>query len=265
MGAFTFFGKGARSADEIADLSRGIRGNLKNIDISAFKITTNNTDKLRTLAQQANKNPDLAAKLKNLKDTDKLKVYDDIAKNAGKPADNVLDAAKQGDDVLDATTKANRSLKLSRNAKRALAGGVAVGGLVYIERKFKNSKEDIKDCMKVCLPTNWDDFEYGSLDKSELQYKTLDDNEGQPVCSESMEDCGKFCGDKCEEIHEYDVPGTNLLKGTANAAGDVAGSVFKSLFGGLFKGLGLDGSTGMIVSGVCLCLLFSLALYMFLK
>ena len=71
MGAFTFFGKGARSADEIADLSRGIRGNLKNIDISAFKITTNNTDKLRTLAQQAKKNPDLAAKLRNLKDSDK--------------------------------------------------------------------------------------------------------------------------------------------------------------------------------------------------
>jgi hypothetical protein len=221
---------------------------IRNLDISDFVKNTTNSNKIRSLTQQGLKNPELAAKLKTMNQADKLKLYDDLA-----------------DTASDLALRANRARLLSTNAKRALAGGVVAGGLVYIDRKYKQASEDIKDCMKVCLPTNWDDFEYGTLDKSELQYKTLDDNEGQPVCSESMQDCGKFCGDKCEEIHEYDAPGVNLVKGSANTAGDVAGSVFKSLFGGLFKGLGLDGSTGMIVSGICLCLLFSFFVFMFLK
>ena len=248
----------AKNSDEVAaglfrNAARGTAKSLdtamiRDLDISDFVKSATNSNKIRSLAQQGLKNSELAAKLKTMNQADKLKLYDDLA-----------------DTASDLALRANRARLLSTNAKRALAGGVVAGGLVYIDRKYKQASEDIKDCMKVCLPTNWDDFDYGTLDKSELQYKVLDNNEDQPVCSESTQDCGEYCGDKCEEIHDYDAPGVNLVKGSADDAVETGSSIFNSLFDGLFDGLGFDTNTIMIASGICLCLLFSFFVFMFLK
>jgi hypothetical protein len=91
--------------------------------------------------------------------------------------------------------------------------------------------------MKVCLPENWDDYEYGDLDKSELKYRVLegeDANPDQPLCTAAIDDCGTFCSDKCEDLHEYNIPGSNAAAGVGKGLGKGLGG----LFGGFAKGLG---------------------------
>lgn len=125
----------------------------------------------------------------------------------------------------------------SRNAGKLITAGLVVGGGLYLENKFNEADEDIKNCMKVCLPENWDDYEYGDLDKSELKYRVLegeDANSDQPLCTEAKDDCGAFCSDKCEDLHEYDIPGSKTAAGAAKGFGKGLGG----LFGGLGKGLG---------------------------
>lgn len=125
----------------------------------------------------------------------------------------------------------------SRNAGKLITAGLVVGGGLYLEDKFEDAEEDIKNCMKVCLPENWDDYEYGDLDKSELKYRVLegeDANPDQPLCTEAKDDCGEYCSDKCEDLHEYELPGSKTAAGAAKGLGKGLGG----LFGGLAKGLG---------------------------
>ena len=125
----------------------------------------------------------------------------------------------------------------SRNAGKLITAGLVVGGGLYLEDKFEDAEEDIKNCMKVCLPENRDDYEYGDLDKSELKYRVLegeDANPDQPLCTEAKDDCGEYCGNKCEDLHEYELPGSNTAAGAAKGLGKGLGG----LFGGLAKGLG---------------------------
>ena len=124
-----------------------------------------------------------------------------------------------------------------RNAGKLITAGLVVGGGLYLENKFNEADEDIKNCMKVCLPENWDDYEYGDLDKSELKYRVLegeDANPDQPLCAAAQDDCGAFCSDKCEDLHEYNLPGSKTAAGVGKGLGKGLGG----LFGGLFKGLG---------------------------
>jgi len=187
-----------------------------------------------------------------------------LAKTAAKKAGDAAALAKKGASKAAnvAADLGTKSKSLSKNAKKALAGGAAAGGLLYLDKKYKDAGEDIKDCMKLCLPTNWDEHDSGTLDASKLQYKVLEEeDEDQPMCTAEIPECGEYCGEKCEEIHDYDLPGQNLAEDAANDLGDAAGGVTKGLFGGLFKGLGLDGNTGMIAGGVssCSCCLLILA------
>lgn len=125
----------------------------------------------------------------------------------------------------------------SRNAGKLITAGLVVGGGLYLENKFKEADEDIKNCINVCLPENWDDYEYGDLDKSELKYRVLegeDANPDQPLCTEAKDDCGEYCGNKCEDLHEYELPGSNTAAGVGKGLGKGLGG----LFGGLAKGLG---------------------------
>ena len=240
-----------------------IGASAKKMDFSKFaKASSKSGGSAADLAKKAAKKSDDAA---DLAKTAAKKSDDaaDLSKNAAKTADDAADlsknAAKTADDVADLGKK---SKKLSTNAKKALAGGAAAGGLLYLDKKYKDADEDIKDCMKLCLPTNWDEYDSGTLDPSKLQYKVLEEeDEDQPMCTAEIPECGEYCGEKCEEIHNYDLPGQNLVKNAAEDAGDAAGGIFKGLFGGLFKGLGLDGNTGMIASGVssCSCCLLILA------
>ena len=125
----------------------------------------------------------------------------------------------------------------SRNAGKLITAGLVVGGGLYLEDKFEDAEEDIKNCIKVWLPENWDDYEYGDLDKSELKYRVLegeDANPDQPLCTAAKDDCGEYCSDKCEDLHEYELPGSNTAAGAAKGLGKGLGG----LFGGLAKGLG---------------------------
>lgn len=167
-------------------------------------------------------------------------------------------------------TAATRSLEKASdaakaNSKKLIAGGLALGGGIYLNNKYKDAKEDIKNCIGVCLPDNWDEHAYGSLEKSELNYRPLtytDDNgeeitvdENQPLCSNVMDNCEKYCSDKCEELHDYDAPGMDLAKGAADDAADLAGDLFKSftdLFSGLFSGIfSGSGIASMVSLGLC--------------
>lgn len=163
-------------------------------------------------------------------------------------------------------TAATRALEKSADAARAnskklIAGGLVLGGGIYLNNKYKDAEEDIKNCIGVCLPDNWDEHAYGSLEKSELNYRPLtytDENgeeitvdENQPLCSSVMDNCEKYCSDQCEELHDYDAPGIDLAKGAGDDAADLAGDLFKSftdLFSGIFSGSGIF---SMVSLGLC--------------
>lgn len=189
----------------------------------------------------------------------------DAARGAGR-ADDAGDAARgarRADDAGDL----EKSSFLKQNAGTLLAGGLVAGGVLYLDDKYKQEKEDVKDCMKVCLPDNWDDHAYGDLEKSELKYKELSEvgTDEQPLCTAEIEDCGKYCGDKCKEIHDFDAPGSGLAEGLAGDLGEGLGGIFKSIFGGLFEGMGLDTNMVAISSSVSSCLVFMILMIMLLK
>jgi hypothetical protein len=168
----------------------------------------------------------------------------DLASVIGKQTDRAADVgranartiAKRTGDAIAAGAK--RTAKAAAdNAGKLITAGLVVGGGLYLENKFKEADEDIKNCINVCLPENWDDYEYGDLDKSDLKYRVLegeDANASQPLCTAAMDDCGEFCGNKCEDLHEYELPGSNAAAGVGKGVGKGLGG----LFGGLAKGLG---------------------------
>jgi len=158
----------------------------------------------------------------------------EAAANIGRA--NARSIAKRTGDAVAAGAK--RTAKAAAdNAGKLITAGLVVGGGLYLENKFKEADEDIKNCINVCLPENWDDYEYGDLDKSDLKYRVLegeDANASQPLCTAAMDDCGEFCGNKCEDLHEYELPGSNAAAGVGKGVGKGLGG----LFGGLAKGLG---------------------------
>lgn len=146
-------------------------------------------------------------------------------------------------------------------------GGTGLAGLAllkWVDDKFKDANEDMKDCMAVCVPENWHEYENGNLTKSELKYSTIDNLEerglapipNQPYCTARIDNCGEYCEKKCREETEVDLPGTNILRDGARWGGGLT----RDLFGGFFTGLGLGGvgnslTTGLSISSSMLCLL----------
>ena len=97
------------------------------------------------------------------------------------------------------------------------SGGYVVAGfglLSWIDEKFEDSEEEYKNCMAGCLPHNWDAYDQGSIDASDLQYSNVTSLEeyqitpvpGQPYCASPNEECEDFCKPKCEELSEVDIP-----------------------------------------------------------
>lgn len=161
------------------------------------------------------------------------------AKSADELAAAAAAAAKNSDEltaVAGAAAKGSRGTALRATALLA-GGGAIAGGVLYVDQKLKEADENIQDCMKVCLPDNWDEYYYDkAFDRSKLAYKALDDPGDQPVCKENMDDCGEYCEDKCTELHEYKAPGTTLL----DRGADAASNAFKAInpFQGLFGDMG---------------------------
>ena len=158
----------------------------------------------------------------------------DAAGNIGRANARTI-AQRTGDAVAAGAKRTARAA--ADNAGKLITAGLVVGGGLYLENKFKKADKDTKNCINVCLPENWDDYEYGDLDKSELKYRVLegeDANPAQPLCTEAIDDCGAYCGPKCEDLHEYELPGSNTAKGVGKGLGKGLGG----LLGGLGKGLG---------------------------
>ena len=212
---------------------------------------------------------------------------DDTLKALARRSDDVADAGSSAgkggarsaaDAAKEAASRAARSAKemaqsaaktAAKNQKALLAAGVGIGGLVYLDRQYANASEDVKDCMKICLPENWDSHAYGDLEKSDLIYKEIADAGDQPVCTENIPDCGKYCGDKCNDLHEYDAPGSGLVEGLAGDVGETAGGLLGGLTGGLFgglgEGLGIDGTTMMIASASSSFVMMMLVIFMVMR
>ena len=152
-------------------------------------------------------------------------------KGAASAAASAKRAAKKG--AATAAIAAKKAARAaSKNAGKLITAGLVVGGGIYLEKKFEDADEDIKNCMQVCLPENWDDHAYGSLEKSELKYRILegeDANSDQPLCTEAKDDCGKYCSDKCEELHEYDIPGSDAARGLGKGLGKGLEGLLKGL------------------------------------
>jgi hypothetical protein len=126
--------------------------------------------------------------------------------------------------------------------------GAGVGLLTWIDKKFEKEKEDYKNCMAGCLPHNWDEYDYGDLEKSDLQYSTPETLEeyqitpvdGQPYCKAAIDDCEDYCGDRCEEETDVRIPFVDPLRDLTREGAESLGDLLKALFGNLFEGLGLD-------------------------
>ena len=169
------------------------------------------------------------------------------AKSADEAAAAAAKAARSGGDTAAkeaAEAAAKRAQELRKLAVQAAIGAGVVGTGLYLEDKYNKADEDTKDCVKTCLPSNWDGYEYGTLKKKELQFSTLSNTSDQPVCKESMDDCGEYCDKKCTDIHEYEIPGSKALEGVAGGLGGAAGGVAGSFFEGLNPFSGMSGIFG---------------------
>ena len=285
--AITWLGdlaKGSSSAADVGKYADDLAVMFKNLDSTSIKrvmntvmdanpetfakiikkmpMNSNITNALKkmntTQLQSITKNMDEADKLDFLKKVDA--VDPSLAKRMDE--DYVSTGAKLTGDTKDV---------LKANSKKLITGGMVFGAYRYLDDKYRKSDEDIRNCVGICLPENWDDHKFGDLKKSELKYRELDEDdeaydENQPLCTKTMTDCGKYCSQKCEDIYDYDLPGTDVFKGAADDAGDAA----KGLFSGLFEGLGLDGvfgdtGTASKISSVMSILMILLSVMQFIK
>ena len=234
---------------------------------AAAKVARKSADDAMALARKAAAEgaegaDDAAALMKKAKNAEALaKSADDAAaaaeeaaeaavKSADDAADASKSAAKNADDLAAGAGKSGKGTSEAMKAAAMLgAGALVAGGVLYIDKELRDADEKIKDCMKVCLPENWDDYVYGeNIEESELKYKEIDEDMGeQPLCNERIKDCADFCEDKCTELHEADLPGG----GIADQFVKSAEKFFKYM--NPFKGIGDIAS--MVVGGFLLFLI----------
>jgi len=157
--------------------------------------------------------------------------------------------------------------------RTVLAIGAGAGLIAYLDDKFEDEEEDFKNCMAGCVPHNWDEYEQGGVNASELTYSTpetladyqITPIENQPYCVSPNEKCEEYCKPKCKEETKADIP---LFDSPLNPFNpDSPFNPFKWLeraFGGLLDAFGLDTSTigyaSSASSSMC-CLFVVLMLY----
>jgi len=197
---------------------------------AAAKAAKSASDEAASLAAKAAKSGDSASQSAA---TAAAKRADDLAKKAADARTVADDAAGAADDVAGAGAKGSKGVSKTTVAAGLIAGGAVTAGF-YIDKELKDASEDIKDCVKICLPENWDEYIYGeNVKKPVLVYRDIEDpGEDQPLCTKKIKDCGDFCKKKCTEIHKADFPGAGIIRG----AGDAAGDLFDRL--NPFKGFG---------------------------
>jgi len=215
---------------------------------------------------------------------DLAKRFDDVAQRAEDATrrieDSALNLTKQGKNVEirmpDGTVKTTKygSKEFWSLIQTGVLVGAGAGLLMWIDKKFEDREEEYKNCMAGCLPHNWDEYEYGNLEKSDLQYSTPETLEeyqitpidGQPYCKAEMDDCGKFCDKRCEEESEnVRIPLIDPLRDLSREGAEGLGDILKALFGGLFEGMGLDTSMVGYASSASSSMIMMVLLIMMLK
>lgn len=153
-----------------------------------------------------------------------------------------VDAAKQADEASTSMAQATKRFAQD-HMKMLVGGGMALAAAAYVDHKFAKAKEDTKQCIKLCLPVGWDEYKYGNLGKDQLQYKTqYAANDAQPICNGQINDCEEYCGEKCDEIHQVELPGEDAVDGLADKMLDGVKNIFEKLFT-----FGISSFTGMVL------------------
>ena len=171
---------------------------------------------------------------------------------------------KKGAKIGQKGAKKGAKLAKSPAGKKALKYGAAAavlgGGAMYMDKKLKDKSEAIKGCVQVCLPEGYDEHVYGGKPKASLSYRTLasvnakgaEVDEDQPFCNADIDDCGKFCEDKCEEANPLDVPGAEFAKAGAGAVGGALKGATSFAAKGIWSAIKMPVYIGC---GVCLCMI----------
>ena len=223
---------------------------------------------------EAKRFEDLSDLTKRMEDA--AKRSEDAAKRSEDAATNLV---KQGDTVQirmpDGTVQTTKygSKQFWSLVQTGVMVGAGAGLLMWIDKKFEKEKEDYKNCMSGCLPHNWDEYDYGDLQESDLQYSTpetleqyqITPIEGQPYCRATIEDCEGYCGERCEEETDVRLPLIDPLRDLTKEGAESLGDILKALFGGLFEGMGLDTSTVGYASSASSCMMFMVMIIMLLK
>jgi len=172
--------------------------------------------------------------------------------------------AKKGAKIAKKGAKKGAKLAKSPAGKKALKYGAAAavlgGGAMYMDKKLKDKSEAIKGCVQVCLPEGYDEHVYGGKPKASLSYRTLasvnakgaEVDEDQPFCNAEIDDCGKFCEEKCEEANPLDIPGAELAKAGAGAVGGALKGATSFAAKGIWTMIKWPVYIGC---GVCLCMI----------
>ena len=282
-----------RVGDDLAQAGYKFKGTYAGVNPSVIN-SLNSSTLARILSNATQTNPREMAKIfgkmddanlekivKNMKSDDYAKMMQSLDAGGSKgramatkmrglnKGDDVGTAYRQGADAAQNPRGADDVRNIDNTASRkefwsTVRSGAYIGAgaglLMWIDKKFEDADEEYKDCMAGCVPENWDEYDSGTLKKSELKYSSLDslNNRGlapidnQPYCKAKIKDCGEFCSDKCEKETEVDLPGDNLFREGPRYLGGLFGDGLGGLFGGLGAGLGLGqgGLGGTVSSGL---------------
>jgi hypothetical protein len=204
---------------------------------------------------------------------------DDFATAATRSADDLAGAGARNVNNLnvkmpDGTTKTVRagSKEFWSTVRLGGAIGAGVGLLLWIEKKFEDADEEYKNCMSACLPHNWDEHEYGNVVAADLLYSTpasLEEYQitpipSQPYCTAVMDDCGKFCEKKCDDLVKVDIPlGPDSPLNPFNPGSPLNPfNLLKKMFGNVFGDIDVGMIGGISSVGSCLIVLMVLVMTM---
>lgn len=203
---------------------------------------------------------DLNDSAKILKEMPDQKVADILKKYDKVEAGKVL--GKMPDEKATAIANAMGN-KWDSATKTMIVGGAILGAGVYLDRKLKDAEEKIKECIDACLPEAWDEYKEGNLEKSKLTFSEVASTRKQPICKESITDCGEYCDSKCKEEHKYKPPLSRVPEAAGKGAGDIITDFFKKI--NPFNKDGIFGNTGWMSVVSSAILIFAMILLFTLK
>jgi hypothetical protein len=179
-----------------------------------------------------------------------------------------------GETAAQRTARRGTKDAATKTSYSTIVGGAALGGLTaYVYTQMKDEDAAIQECVTECLPTNYDAYMYEDLDKSELEYSSIEPTADQPVCKEETEEeCGEHCMNTCEDIHETSLfekmgPLGDLAAEVVDEGKDLAEDVTTDIF----ETLGLTGPDGLFTKfgkaikiGGIICLFLCLVYILFM-